>query len=190
MNRRNDKTLTISHPSGEGQPYSQGRALFTSIVEMGVFLHIKLCTLHLLQVAYVGNCTCCKFSLEGLTHRRSHLPTGDHIDTPVITSCPVSDMYMHWRSHSSGIWHVQSFATPGTRHECDRWCMYIKFARSGTGRQCDRPGVNVITGASGHLDWTRLSISSSFLRFFATSSLFSRRSSRYIFKSFSPCMIS
>ena len=44
MNRRNDRTLTPSHPLGEGLPYSQGRALFTSIVEMGVFLK-----LHVLQ---------------------------------------------------------------------------------------------------------------------------------------------
>ena len=36
MNRRNDRTLTPSHPQGEGVPYSLGRALFTSILEMGV----------------------------------------------------------------------------------------------------------------------------------------------------------
>ena len=36
MNRRNDRTLTPSHPSGEDLPYSQGRALFISMVEMGV----------------------------------------------------------------------------------------------------------------------------------------------------------
>ena len=35
------KRLTPSHPKGEGLPYSQGRALFTSIVEMGVtILHL------------------------------------------------------------------------------------------------------------------------------------------------------
>ena len=44
MNRRNDRTLTPSHPLGEGLPYSQGRALCTSIVEIGVFLK-----LHVLQ---------------------------------------------------------------------------------------------------------------------------------------------
>ena len=29
------------------------------------------------------------FSLEVLTHWRSHLPPSDHIDAPAITSCPV-----------------------------------------------------------------------------------------------------
>ena len=33
-----------------------------------------------------------KCSLEGLTHRLSYLPTGDHIDAPAITSCPVPDL--------------------------------------------------------------------------------------------------
>ena len=40
MNRRNYRTLTPSRPSsGEGLPYSQGRALLTSIVEM-YFIHV------------------------------------------------------------------------------------------------------------------------------------------------------
>ena len=44
MNLRNDRTLTPSHPLGEGLPYSHGMALFTSIVEIWVFLK-----LHVLQ---------------------------------------------------------------------------------------------------------------------------------------------
>ena len=55
MNRKNGRTLTPSQPSVEGHPYSQGRALFTSIVDMGVFFK-----LHMLQIARVANCTCCK----------------------------------------------------------------------------------------------------------------------------------
>ena len=39
----------------QGLPYSQGRALFTSIVEMGVFFK-----LHVLQIASVAKCKCCK----------------------------------------------------------------------------------------------------------------------------------
>ena len=58
MNRRNDRTLTPFHPSGEGQPYSQGRALFTSIVKMGVFFK-----LHMLHIACVENYKCCKLQV-------------------------------------------------------------------------------------------------------------------------------
>ena len=50
MNQRNDRTLIPSHPSGEGLPYSQGRVLFTSIVEIGVFFKLQV-----LQIASV-NC--------------------------------------------------------------------------------------------------------------------------------------
>ena len=35
MNQRNDRTRIPSHSEGEGLPYSQGRNLFTSIVEIG-----------------------------------------------------------------------------------------------------------------------------------------------------------
>ena len=83
------------------------------------------------------------YSLDCLTHWRSHLRPRVHIDALAITSCPVPDlaswMYMHHaplqtikaylhvplESHSSGTLHVQSFATPGTRHEYDRRCMYM-----------------------------------------------------------------
>ena len=58
MNRRNDSILTPSHPSGEWLPYSQDRALFISIVEMGVFF-----ILHILQIARVANCKCWKLQL-------------------------------------------------------------------------------------------------------------------------------
>ena len=88
---------------------------------------------------------------------RSYIRPCDHIDTLAITSCPVPDlasvMYMHRRLHSSGMQQVKSLATPGTRHKCDLWCMYIQLARSGTGKdvmpghQYDRGGVNVIAGA-------------------------------------------
>ena len=60
MNRRNERTLTPSHPSVEGQPYSQGRALFTFIVEMGVSSNYRCCKLQVLQIAHVAKCTCCK----------------------------------------------------------------------------------------------------------------------------------
>ena len=71
MNRRNDRILTPSHPSGEGHPNSQGRALLTSIVEMEIFFKLDVlqialvanwtcCKLHMLQIASVVNCTCVK----------------------------------------------------------------------------------------------------------------------------------
>ena len=68
MNRRNGRTLTPSHASGEGQPYSQGRALFTSIVEMGVFfklhvLQIVGCKLQVLQIESVSNWKCFKLQV-------------------------------------------------------------------------------------------------------------------------------
>ena len=33
-----------------------------------------------------------KYSLDALTHWRSHLRPSNHIDTPAITSCPVPDL--------------------------------------------------------------------------------------------------
>ena len=63
MNRRNDRTLTPSHPSGEGLLYSQDRALFTSIEEMGVFFK-----LHVLQIASVANCMCCELHVLQIVH--------------------------------------------------------------------------------------------------------------------------
>ena len=68
MDRRNDRTLTPSHPSGEELPYSQDRALFTSIVEMHMlqiasFENCKCCKLQVLQIASVANCKCWKLQV-------------------------------------------------------------------------------------------------------------------------------
>ena len=89
VNRWKDRTPTPSHHLSVWLPYSKERALFTSIVEMGVsFMHIayvlsfiwcklqKLqivrdatcrctcCNLHVLQIARVANCTCCKLHIN------------------------------------------------------------------------------------------------------------------------------
>ena len=63
MNRRDDRTRTPSYPSSEGLPYSQGVALFTSIVETGVFFK-----LHMWQIACVANCMYCKLLVLQIAH--------------------------------------------------------------------------------------------------------------------------
>ena len=111
MNRRNDRTLTPSHPSGEGQPYSQGRALFTSIVEMGVFfkLHVlqishvanwMCCKVHVLQVARVANCKCCKMQvLQSASVAKCKCCKVQVLQSASVPKCSICSMFSMWCYH-------------------------------------------------------------------------------------------
>ena len=66
-------SVSLMTSAKEGQPYSQGRALFTSIVQMEVVLHIALCAckvamLQCYNVTMLQSCNvlmfqCCKFAM-------------------------------------------------------------------------------------------------------------------------------
>ena len=81
----------------------------------------------------VGWASKSNFSLDGKTPGRSHLRRGDHIYPRAITSCPGHALCLTRQvkctcpgDHIHACCNVlHGIATPGTRHECDRQCIYI-----------------------------------------------------------------
>ena len=106
-----------------------------------------------------GNTCRDKYSLGGLTHRRSHLRRGDHIYPRAITSCPGHALCLTWQVyvHAAAITFVPGVEIP---------CKTLQLLAPGTNviaaactfnlpgqaqgmpwARFDRPGVNVIAPA-------------------------------------------